>query len=124
MYHLYPQRLSQSLGQQRADAGAARVAGDRQAVGGEPAENRSGGASQDQDARVRARGRQPLDSRAWEGRMAGHGHGHRQAHGQLGVVDHRFGQHAQVFAGAPWLKGVNFEAVGRPSFYGAWLEKH
>ncbi len=30
----------------------------------------------------------------------------------------------QVFAGAPWLKGVNFEAVGRPSFYGAWLEKH
>src|SRR5476649_2870526 len=30
----------------------------------------------------------------------------------------------QVFAGAPYLKGVNFEAVGRPSFYGAWLEKH
>ncbi|WP_313682373.1 TIGR04028 family ABC transporter substrate-binding protein [Pantoea sp.] len=30
----------------------------------------------------------------------------------------------QVFAGAPWLKGVSFEAVGRPSFYGAWLEKH
>ena len=30
----------------------------------------------------------------------------------------------QVFAGAPWVKGVNFEAVGRPSFYGAWLEKH
>jgi MarR-like DNA-binding transcriptional regulator SgrR of sgrS sRNA len=30
----------------------------------------------------------------------------------------------QVFAGAPWLKGVNFEAVGRPSFYGAWIEKH
>ena len=29
----------------------------------------------------------------------------------------------QVFAGAPWLKGVRFEAVGRPSFYGAWLEK-
>jgi peptide/nickel transport system permease protein len=28
----------------------------------------------------------------------------------------------QVFAGAPWVKGVNFEAVGRPSFYGAWLE--
>ncbi|PLR37514.1 TIGR04028 family ABC transporter substrate-binding protein [Chimaeribacter coloradensis] len=30
----------------------------------------------------------------------------------------------QVFAGAPWLKGLAFEAVGRPSFYGAWLEKH
>ena len=30
----------------------------------------------------------------------------------------------QVFAGAPWLKGVSFEAVGRPSFYGAWIEKH
>nr|WP_245912405.1 TIGR04028 family ABC transporter substrate-binding protein [Mixta gaviniae] len=30
----------------------------------------------------------------------------------------------QVFAGAPWLKGVRFEAVGRPAFYGAWLEKH
>ncbi len=24
----------------------------------------------------------------------------------------------QVFAGAPWVKGVSFEAVGRPSFYG------
>lgn len=30
----------------------------------------------------------------------------------------------QVFAGAPYLKGISFEAVGRPSFYGAWLEKH
>lgn len=30
----------------------------------------------------------------------------------------------QVFAGAPWLKGVKFEAVGRPALYGAWLEKH
>ena len=30
----------------------------------------------------------------------------------------------QVFAGAPWVKGVSFEAVGRPSFYGSWLEKH
>ncbi|MGE9552120.1 TIGR04028 family ABC transporter substrate-binding protein [Erwinia amylovora] len=30
----------------------------------------------------------------------------------------------QVFAGAPWLKGLSFEAVGRPSFYGVWLEKH
>lgn len=30
----------------------------------------------------------------------------------------------QVFAGAPWLKGATFEAVGRPSFYGAWIAKH
>ncbi|MEN4568793.1 TIGR04028 family ABC transporter substrate-binding protein [Pantoea agglomerans] len=29
----------------------------------------------------------------------------------------------QVYAGAPWLKGVSFEAVGRPALYGAWLEK-
>lgn len=29
----------------------------------------------------------------------------------------------QVFAGAPWVKGARFEAVGRPSFYGAWLDK-
>ncbi|MFS2225858.1 TIGR04028 family ABC transporter substrate-binding protein [Pantoea sp. B65] len=29
----------------------------------------------------------------------------------------------QVFAAAPYLKGINFEAVGRPSFYGAWLDK-
>ena len=30
----------------------------------------------------------------------------------------------QAFAGAPWVKGVGFEAVGRPSFYAAWLAKH
>ncbi|WP_147197676.1 TIGR04028 family ABC transporter substrate-binding protein [Pantoea sp. CCBC3-3-1] len=30
----------------------------------------------------------------------------------------------QVFASAPWLKGLRFEAVGRPAFYGVWLEKH
>jgi len=30
----------------------------------------------------------------------------------------------QVFASAPWLKGLTFEAVGRPSFYGVWLDKH
>ena len=30
----------------------------------------------------------------------------------------------QVFAGAPYLHGVNFEAVGRPAFYTAWLAKH
>lgn len=29
----------------------------------------------------------------------------------------------QVFAGAPHVKGVAFEAVGRPSFYGVWLDK-
>ncbi|ERK10193.1 ABC-type dipeptide transport system, periplasmic component [Serratia fonticola AU-P3(3)] len=34
-----------------------------------------------------------------------------------------FFEEPQVFAGAPYLKGVNFEAVGRPSFYGAWIEK-
>ena len=30
----------------------------------------------------------------------------------------------QAFAGAPWVKGVSYEAVGRPSFYGTWLAKH
>ena len=30
----------------------------------------------------------------------------------------------QAFAGAPWVREVGFEAVGRPSFYAAWLEKH
>jgi len=30
----------------------------------------------------------------------------------------------QVFAGAPWVKGVAFDAVGRPSFYGTWLAPH
>ncbi len=30
----------------------------------------------------------------------------------------------QVFAGAPYLNGVSFEAVGRPAFYSAWLAKH
>lgn len=29
----------------------------------------------------------------------------------------------QVFGGAPYLKDVGFEAVGRPSFYGAWLDR-
>ncbi|WP_420963642.1 TIGR04028 family ABC transporter substrate-binding protein [Brucella sp. IR073] len=29
----------------------------------------------------------------------------------------------QVYAGAPYVKGVAFEAVGRPSFYSVWLEK-
>jgi peptide/nickel transport system substrate-binding protein len=30
----------------------------------------------------------------------------------------------QVFAGAPYLHGLGFEAVGRPSFYTTWLAKH
>ena len=30
----------------------------------------------------------------------------------------------QVFAGAPWVHDVAFEAVGRPSFYGTWLAPH
>ncbi|WP_442801223.1 TIGR04028 family ABC transporter substrate-binding protein [Serratia rubidaea] len=34
-----------------------------------------------------------------------------------------FFEEPQVFAGAPYLHGVSFEAVGRPSFYGAWLDK-
>jgi len=29
----------------------------------------------------------------------------------------------QAFAGASWVKDVGFEAVGRPSFYTAWLSK-
>ncbi|WP_413712035.1 TIGR04028 family ABC transporter substrate-binding protein [Rhizobium sp. Rhizsp82] len=30
----------------------------------------------------------------------------------------------QVFAGAPYVQGVGFEAVGRPSFYSTWLVEH
>ena len=30
----------------------------------------------------------------------------------------------QVFAAAPYLQGLGFEAVGRPSLYGVWLAKH
>ena len=29
----------------------------------------------------------------------------------------------QVFAGAPYVKDLAFEAVGRPRFYGVWLAK-
>jgi peptide/nickel transport system substrate-binding protein len=29
----------------------------------------------------------------------------------------------QVYAGAPYVNGVAFEAVGRPSFYSVWLDK-
>ena len=30
----------------------------------------------------------------------------------------------QAFAGAPWVRDVSYEAVGRPAFYGTWLAKH
>jgi peptide/nickel transport system substrate-binding protein len=30
----------------------------------------------------------------------------------------------QAFAAAPYVKGIAFEAVGRPSFYDTWLAKH
>lgn len=30
----------------------------------------------------------------------------------------------QAFAGAPWVRDVAFEAVGRPSFYGTWIAAH
>lgn len=30
----------------------------------------------------------------------------------------------QVFAAAPYLQGLAFEAVGRPSLYGVWLDEH
>ncbi|TXH85106.1 MAG: TIGR04028 family ABC transporter substrate-binding protein [Rhizobium sp.] len=35
-----------------------------------------------------------------------------------------FFEEPQVFAGAPYVKGVAFEAVGRPTFYGTWLAEH
>ena len=30
----------------------------------------------------------------------------------------------QAYAGAPYLQGVDFEAVGRPRFYSTWLAEH
>jgi peptide/nickel transport system substrate-binding protein len=30
----------------------------------------------------------------------------------------------QAFAAAPYLKQIEFEAVGRPSFYNTWIAKH
>jgi peptide/nickel transport system substrate-binding protein len=33
-------------------------------------------------------------------------------------------QEPQVFGGAPYVKDVAFESVGRPDFYGTWLAKH
>ena len=35
-----------------------------------------------------------------------------------------FFEEPQVFAGAPYVKGIAFEAVGRPSFYSTWLAEH
>jgi peptide/nickel transport system substrate-binding protein len=41
------------------------------------------------------------------------------------VVDQAYAipifEEPQAFAAAPYVKGVSFEAVGRPSFYGTWL---
>jgi len=30
----------------------------------------------------------------------------------------------QAYAGAPYVQGIAFEAVGRPSFYNTWLAEH
>ncbi|NTI17812.1 TIGR04028 family ABC transporter substrate-binding protein [Agrobacterium rhizogenes] len=35
-----------------------------------------------------------------------------------------FFEEPQVFAGAPYVKGIAFEAVGRPAFYSTWLAEH
>ncbi|WOS66672.1 TIGR04028 family ABC transporter substrate-binding protein [Sinorhizobium fredii] len=44
------------------------------------------------------------------------------------VVDQAYAiplfEEPQAFAGAPYVKGVAFEAVGRPSFYSTWLDEH
>jgi peptide/nickel transport system substrate-binding protein len=44
---------------------------------------------------------------------------------QAYVVDQAYAipifEEPQAFAAAPYVKGVSFEAVGRPSFYGTWL---
>jgi peptide/nickel transport system substrate-binding protein len=41
------------------------------------------------------------------------------------VVDQAYAipifEEPQAFAAAPYVKGVSFEAVGRPSFYNTWL---
>jgi peptide/nickel transport system substrate-binding protein len=29
----------------------------------------------------------------------------------------------QAFAAAPYVQGIGFEAVGRPSFYNTWLAR-
>jgi peptide/nickel transport system substrate-binding protein len=47
---------------------------------------------------------------------------------QAYVVDQAYAipifEEPQAFAAAPYVKGVSFEAVGRPSFYGTWLAPH
>jgi peptide/nickel transport system substrate-binding protein len=35
-----------------------------------------------------------------------------------------FFEEPQVFAGAPYVHGIEFEAVGRPSFYDTWIAAH
>jgi peptide/nickel transport system substrate-binding protein len=44
------------------------------------------------------------------------------------LIDHAYVipifEEPQVFAGAPYVKDIGFEAVGRPSFYGTWIAKH
>lgn len=49
------------------------------------------------------------------------------AEAQAYVLDQAYAipifEEPQAFAGAPYVKGVAFEAVGRPSFYGVWLDK-
>lgn len=46
---------------------------------------------------------------------------------QTYVIDQAYAipifEEPQAFAGAPYVNGVAFEAVGRPSFYGVWLSK-
>ena len=43
------------------------------------------------------------------------------------VVDQAYAipifEEPQVYGAAPYVKGLAFEAVGRPSFYGVWLDK-
>ncbi|MBB4294163.1 peptide/nickel transport system substrate-binding protein [Rhizobium leguminosarum] len=49
------------------------------------------------------------------------------AQAQAYVLDQAYAipifEEPQAFAGAPYVKGVAFEAVGRPSFYSVWLDK-
>ncbi|WP_087001116.1 TIGR04028 family ABC transporter substrate-binding protein [Rhizobium sullae] len=47
---------------------------------------------------------------------------------QTYVIDQAYAipifEEPQAFAGAPYVQGITFEAVGRPSFYSAWLAEH
>lgn len=44
------------------------------------------------------------------------------------VVDQAYAipifEEPQAYAGAPYVQGIGFEAVGRPSFYSTWLAEH